>query len=543
LLRARLPAAQYSELALVDYIVVGGGSAGCATAARLSEKSDVSVLLLEQGPRDWNPYIHLPATYYKTAKSDLLTRYRTEPLVHQNNTTPEFVQGRVLGGGSSVNGMVYMRGCPEDYDRWAAEGAPGWAYRDVLPFFRKSEDNERFSGDVHGEGGPVAVSDQRQTHYLTKAWIKAAQDIGIPFNPDFNSGKQEGVGLYQVTMRDGLRCSASVAYLKPARSRSNLKVATGKKVTRIVIESGRAVGVEVVESGRSSTIRADREVIICSGAIGSPHLLLLSGVGPGDHLRKVGVEVKHDLPGVGQNLQDHMDMFLIYDLTGAHSYDKYKKLRWQIWAGLEYILFKTGPVTSNICEGGLFWYGDPTDPLPTLQYHFLPGAGVEEGAESAPSGNGCTVNVYHTRPYSRGTVTLKNNDLMSPPAVDPNYLSDIRDVEILAEGVRIGQEIMSQAALQKYVNKVHRPESILKTKEDRIRFVRETGQGALHPSGACKMGIDKMAVVDPQLRVHGIDGLRIADTSIMPRLISGNTNAPAMMIGERVAQFIKGNRI
>lgn len=527
---------------MVDYIVVGGGSAGCATAGRLSEHPDVSVLLLEQGPRDKNPYIHLPATYYKTAKGDLLTRYKVEPLAHQNDTTPEFVQGRVLGGGSSVNAMVYMRGCPEDYDRWADEGCPGWAYRDVLPFFKKSEDNERFGVEAHGKGGPLAVSDQRQTHYLTKAWIKAALDLGIPYNPDFNSGTQAGVGLYQVTMRNGRRCSAVGAYLKPARSRQNLEVKTGRRVTRIIVEAGRAVGVECLENNRPVVVRAEREIIVCSGAIGSPHLLLRSGIGPASHLRSTGVEVVHDLPGVGQNLQDHVDMFMIYDLTGPHSYDKYKKLHWQAWAGLQYALFRNGPVTSNICEGGLFWYGDEKDPLPNLQFHFLPGAGVEEGSESAPSGNGCTVNVYQTRPYSRGSVTLKTADPLAPPAVNPNYLADLRDVESLAEGVRIGQEIMQQPALQKYIAKVHRPTSVLRTKEARMRFVRENGQGALHPSGACKMGTDAMAVVDPQLRVHGLDGLRVADSSIMPRLISGNTNAPAIMIGERVSQFIKGNR-
>lgn len=527
---------------MADYIVVGGGSSGCAIASRLSEISDASVLLFEQGPRDWNPYIHLPVTYYKTAKGKLLSRFKVEPLVNQNHITPEFVQGRVLGGGSSVNAMVYMRGNPEDYDRWEAEGCAGWGYRDVLPYFKRCEDNEKFSGEVHGQGGPVSVSDQRMTHYLTKAWLKACQEAGIPFNPDFNSGRQEGCGLFQVTMRDGLRCSSAVAYLNPARKRPNLEIKTGKKVTRILVEAGRAVGVEYVENGRREIARADREVIVCSGAIGSPHLLLLSGIGPAEHLREKGVKVVQDLPGVGQNLQDHMDMFLIYDLTGPHSYDKYKKLHWQAWAGLQYALFRNGPVTSNICEGGLFWYGIEGDPIPSLQYHFLPGAGVEEGSDTTPSGNGCTLNVYQNRPYSRGSVKLKTDDPFTHPAIDPNYLADERDVECLAEGVRVGQEIMAQGALSKYVSTPHRPGKVLRTKEERMRYVRETGQGALHPSGTCKMGTDPMAVVDPQLRVHGIDGLRVADTSIMPRVISGNLNAPAMMIGERAAEFIRGNR-
>ncbi|HVY99743.1 MAG TPA: GMC family oxidoreductase N-terminal domain-containing protein [Dongiaceae bacterium] len=527
---------------MYDYVVVGGGSAGCAVAARLSEDSDRRVLLLEQGPRDWNPYIHMPATYFKTAKGNLLTRYRIEPQRHQGGISPEFVQGRVLGGGSSVNAMVYIRGCPEDYDAWEREGCRGWGYQDVLPYFKRAEDNERFSGPVHGQGGPLSVSDQRHTHYLTKAWLRACQELGINFNDDFNSGHQAGCGLYQVTMRNGRRCSAAVAYLKPARGRKNLSIVTGARATRILVERGRAVGVQFMAAGRLETVRAESEVIVCSGAIGSPHLLLLSGIGPAGHLRQVGVPVVHDLPGVGENLQDHFDMFLIYQLSGPHSYDKYKKRRWQAWAGLQYALFKNGPVASNICEGGLFWYGDAADPLPNLQYHFLPGAGVEEGAESVPSGNGCTVNVYMTRPRSRGTVRLRSSDPQQPPLVDPNYLADPYDVECLSEAVRVGQAIMGQPAMRPYVDRPIRPDKIIENRSERAEFVRRTGQGALHPSGACKMGTDEMSVVDPTLRVRGIDGLRVADTSILPRLISGNTNAPAMMIGERAADFIKGNR-
>ncbi len=525
---------------MVDYIVVGGGPAACAVASRLTEDAQTSVTLLEQGSRDWNPYIHMPVTYFKTAKGNLLSRYKLEPQEAQGGATPEIVQGRVLGGGSSVNAMVYMRGNPEDYDNWEAMGCTGWSYKDVLPYFKRSEDNERFANDAHGQGGPLGVSDQRHTHYLTKAWVKSAQQIGIPFNPDFNSGKQEGVGFYQVKMRHGRRCSAAVAYLNPARKRSNLKIKTGCEVTRILVENGRAVGVEYRQGGTTKTLRANKEVIVSAGAIGSPTLLLRSGIGPAEHLRSVGVPVVHDLPGVGENLQDHVDMFLIYDLTGPHSYDKYKKLHWQAWAGLQYALFRNGPITSNICEGGLLWYGDKNDPLPNLQYHFLPGAGVEEGSETAPSGNGCTVNVYQTRPRSRGTVRLRNADPNTPPLVDPKYLSDPYDVEVLAEAVRIGMQIMEQPALKPFVRCVHRPRHSLATHEERVRFVRETAQGALHPSGACKMGTDPLAVVDPQFRVHGLQGLRVCDTSAMPKLVSGNTSAPAMMMGERLADFIKG---
>lgn len=524
---------------MVDYIVVGGGPAGCATAGRLTEDPNISVLLFEQGPRDVNPYIHMPATYFKTAKGNLLTRYRLQPQRQQNGITPEMVQGRVLGGGSSVNAMVYMRGCPEDYDGWAAMGCEGWGYADVLPYFRKAEDNERFSGPAHGTDGPLGVSDQRYTHYLTKAWLRACQEMGINYNQDFNSGTQAGCGLYQTMTRDGKRCSAAVAYLHPARGRKNLTVKTDSRVVRIVVENGRAVGVEHVENGQRKIVRAEREVIISAGAVGSPHLLMLSGIGPAAHLQKAGVSVVHDLPGVGENFQDHMDMFLIYDLTGEHSYDKYKKFRNQVSAGIEYALFRSGPVASNICEGGLVWYGAEDDPLPNLQYHFLPGAGVEEGADETPSGNGLTLNVYQTRPRSRGTIRLASADPTVPPLVDPNYLSDPYDAEVLAEGVRIGQETLAQKAMSKYIKAPYRPGGILRTKEERIRFVRETGQGALHPSGACRMGMDDMSVVDTTFRVHGLEGLRVTDTSVLPALVSGNTTAPTIMLAERLADFIK----
>jgi len=340
-----------------------------------------------------------------------------------------------------------------------------------------------------------------------------------------------------------MRCSAATAYLKPARRRPNLKIMTGRQVTRLLIENDRAVGVEYLDGGQAKTARADREVIVSAGAIGSPHLLLRSGIGPADHLREVGVPVAHELPGVGQNLHDHVDVFLIYDLTGPRSYDRYKKLHWQLAAGLQYALFRTGPITSNICEGGLLWWGHQSDPLPDLQYHFLPGAGVEEGSEGAPSGNGCTVNVYQTRPRSRGTLTLRSADPLTAPVVDPRYMTDPYDVECLGEAVRIGQEIMEQRALSKDVRAIHRPHTVLKTKAEREAFVQETGQGALHPCGACKMGTDPMAVVDPEFRVRGIDGLRVVDTSVMPFVPSGNLNAPAIMMGERAAEFIKGNRV
>ena len=528
----------------VDYIIVGGGSAGCVMAARLSEMADAGVVLFEQGPRDWNPYIHIPVTYFKTSQGSLLSRYRIEPLkAGRRAEFPEMVQARVLGGGSSVNGMVYMRGNPQDYDNWAAHGCDGWSYKDVLPYFRKSESNERFANEAHGSDGPLAVSDQRQTLPLTKLWLKACQERGVPFNPDFNSGTQAGCGLYQVTMRNGLRSSAATAYLGPARQRGNLRIMVQRQVTRIVVEGGRAVGVEYRDGRSVQVLRAEREVIVAAGGIGSPHLLLRSGIGPADHLRQVGVPVVHDLPGVGENLHDHVDVFLIYELTGPHSYDKYKKLHWQAAAALQYALFKSGPLTSNIAEGGLCWFGhDKTDPLPAIQYHFLCGAGIEAGTDTPPSGNGCTVNIGHMRPRSRGRLTLRSADPDTPPILDPRYISEQYDVDCLSEGVRFGQEIMQSPMLRDHVRAIHRPVAALRSKAESEAFVRETAQGALHPCGACKMGSDAMAVVDPQFRVRGLDGLRVVDTSAMPFVPSGNLNGPVIMMGERAADFVKGNR-
>lgn len=526
-----------------DYIIVGGGSAGCTIAGRLSEDESASVALFEGGPSDKSPWIHLPVTYYKTCKSNLLQRFKLEKLKHQNNMETDTGQARVLGGGSSVNAMVYIRGCPEDYDRWAASGAAGWSYKDVLPFFRKAEGNERFSNDVHGSEGPLTVSDPRQILPISKAWLKACQEAGIPYNPDFNSGSQAGTGLYQLTVRNGRRCSAVVAYLNPARKRRNLTIFTNKQITKILIRAGRAYGVEYIEEGRTKTIHADKEVIVCSGALGSPKLLLQSGIGPADELRSVGVNVVHDLAGVGKNLQDHTDCYLVYDLKEASSYDKYKKLRWQIAAAAQYALFRNGPIASNVCEGGAFWHGDPNDPVPDLQYHFLAGAGVEEGVDGTPSGNGCTVNVYACRPKSRGEIRLRSSDPTVAPIVDPNYLAEQYDVDRMIDGVRIGQDIMAQPSMAKFVGAAHLPSKPLKTKAEFDAFVRKNTQGAYHLSGACKMGTDDMAVVDPKLRVHGIDGLRVADSSVMPYVVSGNLNAPTIMIGERASAFIKGNRI
>lgn len=526
-----------------DYVVVGGGATGCVIASRLSEDAANSVILLEEGPRDLNPYIHIPGAYYKTAQGELLKRFPWEPLPEQNRTEqPTMVQARVLGGGSSVNAMIYIRGNPQDYAQWESLGARGWGYRDVLPYFMRSEDNNRFANEVHGTGGPLGVSDIDQIHPLTRAWLQACQQAGMPFNPDFNSGNQAGCGLYQITARNNRRSSAAVAFIKPALRRKNLDVVTRARVTRILIENGRAVGVEYVESGRTCTVRAEKEVIVSAGAIATPKLLMLSGIGPAAALRQHGIPAVVDLPGVGQNLQDHIEMSLIYQLNGPHSYDKYKKPHWKLAAGLNYILFGGGPAASNLIEGGGFWFGNKEESVPDVQFFLVVGAGVEEGVDAVPGGNGCTVNLGQIRPRSRGEVTLLSANPLDNPRVAPRYFADPYDLEAVTNGTLHAMDIMEKPAISRYITARQLPAPSMRSKEEVRRFCLETAHAALHPAGTCRMGLDEGAVVDPELRVRGIDGLRVADASVMPTLISGNPNAVCIMIGERAASFIKGEQ-
>jgi len=528
-----------------DYVIVGGGSAGCVLAARLSEDPAVSVLLLEEGPRDRSPYIHIPAMVYKTATGALLQRVPWEPANGASGgvAAPHMVQARVLGGGSSVNGMVYVRGIPSDFDGWAAQGAEGWDYAGVLPYFRRAESNDSFGGDAHGTDGPLWVSSQPAPHPLTRAWLRACQEFGIPPVADFNGGVQTGCGVYQITARNGRRASTAVTYLKPARKRANLTVRTGCRATRVLIEKGRATGVEYARGTSRETVRA-REVILSAGAIQSPRLLLQSGIGPADHLRRVGVEVAHDLPGVGRGLQDHMDVYLVHELAGTESYDVYRRFHRKIGAGLHWLLFRRGPLCSNLIEGGAFWWSDRELPDPNLQFHFLPGTGIEEGVQPAASGCGSTLNICLTRPRSRGVVELTSADPFAPLRVAPNYFGDPYDLDCMAEGIRLGQEIMAQPSIARHIAREQLPGAPLRTVEERRAYVLGRAQGALHPVGTCRIGADAEAVVDPVLRLRGIEGLRVADASVMPSTPSGNTNAATIMVAEKAAEMIRnGTRV
>ena len=528
---------------MYDYIIVGGGSAGCVLAARLSE-TEASVLLVEAGPKDTDRYIHMPVGFAFMTGGPLTWGYETAPLRHANSRTAVYPQARVLGGGSSINAEIYTRGCPEDYDAWAKDyGCTGWAAKDLQPYFVKSEGNTRLGGKNHGVDGPLAVSDNTP-NVVSQAYVQGCMDVGMPFNPDFNSGTQAGAGFYQTTTKNGKRCSAAVGYLKPVMGRKNLTVKTDIFVQRIVVEKGRATGIELIEGGQLKKVEAAQEVIITAGAIGSPKLLMLSGIGPSAHLRQVGVNVVHDLPGVGQNFHDHFSTDVTWVLNGPHSYDKYKKLHWKVVAGIQYYAFGSGPVASNIVEAGAFWWGNKREEkTPDLQFHFLAGAGVEKGVGDVPGGNGATCNSYFTRPRSRGSVTLRSANPADSPLIDPNSFAEPYDLERHIEAIKITQEVGRSRAMRKFVASEHFPGAACKTKQDYIAMARASARSSYHPVGTCKMGAarDKMAVVDPQCRVRGLDGLRVCDSSIMPRVVSSNTNAPTIAMAEKAADLIRGN--
>lgn len=522
-----------------DYIITGAGPAGCVLANRLSEDSDVSVLLLEAGGGDWNPLFHMPAGFAKMTKGVASWGWETVPQKHMNNRVLRYTQAKVIGGGSSINAQLYARGNATDYDLWASDdGCTGWSYRDVLPYFKRAEDNQRFADDYHSYGGPLGVSMPVAALPICDAYIRAGQELGIPYNHDFNGKQQAGVGFYQLTQRNRRRSSASMAYLAPIKNRKNLTVRTGAQVSRIVVEGTRAVGVEIITGNTREAIRADREVLVSSGAIGSPKLLLQSGIGPAEHLKNAGVPVVHNLPGVGENLQDHLDLFVISECTGDHTYDGVAKLHRTLWAGLQYVMFRSGPVASSLFETGGFWYADAEARSPDIQFHLGLGSGIEAGVERLKNA-GVTLNSAYLHPRSRGTVRLRSEDPTAAPLIDPNYWSDPHDRKMSIEGLKLAREIMQQAALKPYVLAERLPGPKYNSDEELFEYGCANAKTDHHPVGTCKMGTDSMAVVDLELKVHGIEGLRVCDSSVMPRVPSANTNAPTIMVGEKGADIIR----
>lgn len=523
-----------------DYIITGAGPAGCVLANRLSEDPDVNVLLLEAGGGDWNPLFHMPAGFAKMTKGVASWGWETVPQKHMKGRVLRYTQAKVLGGGSSINAQLYTRGNAADYDTWVSEdGCDGWSYRDILPYYKRAEDNQRFADDYHSYGGPLGVSMPVSALPICDAYIRAGQELGIPYNHDFNGRQQAGVGFYQLTQRNRRRSSASLAYLNPIRHRKNLTIKLGARVSRIVLEGQRAIGVEVVGKSGSEIIRAEREVLVSSGAIGSPKLLQQSGIGPADHLKSVGVKVLHDLPGVGSNLQDHLDLFVIAECTGDHTYDGVAKLHRTIWAGLEYILFRTGPVASSLFETGGFWYADPDARSPDIQFHLGLGSGIEAGVERLKNA-GVTLNSAYLHPRSRGTVRLSSSDPAAAPLIDPNYWSDPHDRKMSLEGLKIAREIFQQAALKPYIMAERLPGPKVMTDDELFDYGCANAKTDHHPVGTCKMGDGPESVVGLDLKVHGLEGLRVCDSSVMPRVPSCNTNAPTIMVGEKGADLIRG---
>ena len=522
-----------------DYVIVGAGPAGCCLAARLSEDSDVSVLLLEAGGSDRHPYIHAPAGFARLTGASHTWGYSTAPQSEVGGRAMWYPQGRVLGGGSSINAMIYIRGNARDYDAWAEAGCPGWAYADVLPYFKRPEDNERFHNEYHASGGPLGVSDPVRPLPISGAFLRAAQQAGLPFNPDFNGAAQEGCGYYQVTNRNARRCSAVAAFLRPAMARPNLAVETRAVATRVVVESGRAVSVDYRRRGRAATVRAAREVLVSAGAIGSPKLLMLSGIGRGEELKALGIDAVHDLPGVGRNLQDHMDVFVVSECRGDFSYDRVVRPHRTLWALAQYLLFRQGPIASTLIDAGAFWYADPEARSPDIQMHFVLGAGLEHGLARLKN-PGVTLNSCFSRPRSRGTVTLRDSDPRTPPVIDPNYWGDPHDREMSLRGFRLAREIMAQDAFRPFILCERHPGPDAQSDADIAAYAHKTAKTDYHPVGTCKMGSDEMAVVDPALKVRGLDSLRVIDSSVMPRLPSGNTNAPTIMVAEKGADHVRG---
>jgi len=522
-----------------DYIVVGGGSAGCVLANRLSADASRRVLLLEAGGRDWNPWIHIPVGYFKTMhdpRTDWC--FKTEPDKGLNGRRLDWPRGKVLGGSSSINGLLYIRGQKEDYDHWRQLGNAGWSYDDVLPYFKRAEDQERGPDDYHGSGGPLAVSDMRIRRALCDRFIEAAGELGIPASDDFNGARQEGAGYFQLTARNGRRCSTAVGYLKPARRRANLTVVTHAQTERVLFRGRRAVGVAYRRKGRPAEARCRGEVILAAGAIGSPQILLLSGVGPGGQLQRFDIPVVHTLPGVGRNLQDHLQVRMVFKTRAPITMnDQVHNPFRKALMGLEYLLLRRGPLTMGASQVCVFARSTPEAATPDIQFHLQP-LSADKPGEGLHRFSAFTSSTCQLRPESRGVIELRSPFAQDYPAIHPNYLATVKDQQVTVAGMKMSRAIAATKTLAPLIAEEMTPGPQVASDEALLEAARNISQTIYHPVGTCKMGRDEAAVVDERLRVHGLEGLRVVDASIMPTLVSGNTNAPTIMIAEKASDMI-----
>jgi choline dehydrogenase len=526
-----------------DYIVTGAGSAGCAVAARLSESGRYRVLLLEAGGKDRNPWIHVPMGFSRLfADPHVNWMYESEPEATLGGRTMYQPRGKVLGGTSSINGMVYMRGNAADYDEWRQRGCTGWDYDSVLPFFKKAENQQRGPGEFHGVGGPLTVSDQPRRYELADRVVAAAIEAGLPPNDDFNGAQQEGAGYFQSTTGKSRRWSTATAYLRPARDRSNLIVRPNAHATRVLIENGAAIGVTYLSGGASRSARARGEVIVCGGVFNSPQLLQLSGIGPADLLQRMGIEVVRDAPAVGSHLQDHFYVRLAYRCTKAITMNALaNSLPRKVLAMARYVLFRSGPLAANGVTAGAFGRSDPRLERPDLQFNFSPFSYASRGPSGAVAHDfpGFSLSAVHLRPDARGTVLLKSPDPMAPPAIRFNFLQTRYDIQALTAGMRMVRAFTEQPSLAPYVAEEIVPGPRVNTDAEFEASIRLNALSNLHPVGTCRMGLEGSdSVVDPRLRVHGVGRLRVVDAAIMPTVPAGNTNAPTIMIAEKAASMI-----